>query len=53
MRPVLFNLEERLVDNEVGALRREGTVYDLRMDFGDFVIAGKLTQLKLSPPRRC
>ena len=30
-----------------------GVADDLRMDFGDFVMDGKLTQLKLPPPRRC
>ena len=41
-------------DYEVGMRYWEnGVADDLRMDFGDFVMDGKLAQLKLPPPRRC
>lgn len=30
-----------------------GVAADLRMDFGDFVMSGKLTELKLLPPPHC
>jgi len=41
-------------DYEVGMRYWEnGVADDLRMDFGDFVMDGKLTQLKLQPPRHC
>ncbi len=43
-----------LPDYEVGMRYWEnGVADDLRMDFGDFVMDGKLTQLKLTPPRHC
>lgn len=41
-------------DYEVGMRYWEnGVADDLRMDFGQFVMDGRLTQLKLPPPRRC
>lgn len=41
-------------DYEVGMRYWEnGVADDLRMDFGDFVMDGKLTQLKLPPARHC
>lgn len=43
-----------LPDYEVGMRYWEnGVADDLRMDFGDFVMDGKLTQLKLAPSRHC
>ena len=43
-----------LPDYEVGMRYWEnGVADDLRMDFGDFVMDGKLAQLKFPPPRRC
>jgi hypothetical protein len=43
-----------LPDYEVGMRYWENGVADnLRMDFGDFVMDGKLAQFKMEPPRRC
>jgi len=41
-------------DYEVGMRYWEnGVADDLRMDFGDFVMDGKLTEFKMQPPRHC